>query len=309
MNINNYYEEEIQSLIDIIGNDIMNHINDLAVTDIFLNSDSNLWIEKNSEKIRIGKLSNNHGLNILKKIAHINDIVINESKPILTTQIELPINNNLTRKIRVQGFTKPVTTNASFTFRLHSNILYSLDNYIQNNKLTIEQKQIIDNAITNKKNIIISGEQRSGKTTIANAILARIADLTPDDRCIVLQDTLELQSKLIDTEYLMSTDNISLNDLVVSSLRMSSDRVIIGEIRTGVVALEALKICNIGNNGLLSTIHSDNAKDTINRFQELLLEVSHNDFTNIIKNNLDIIIYMQDKQVIEILELYVKVNI
>lgn len=300
---NNILDENIVSLINTLGNELMHHINDLEVNDILLNSDSKLWIKKGNIKTFHGTINNRHASNILQKIAHLNNLVINNKNPILTTQVTLPIANNQNRKIRVQGFAQPVSNNASFAFRLHSNILFTLDDYINKEALTIQQKSIIENAIINRKNIIIAGEQGSGKTTLANAILAQVAMLTPDDRCIILQDTLELVCNLSDTEYLSSSDTISLNDLVMATLRISSDRIIIGEIRSGIVALEVLKACNTGSSGLLSTIHADSAQSTVERFQEILLEVTQNDMSKFIQRNLDLIIYIENKKVVEILEI------
>jgi len=299
---NNILDEKINSLVYTIGNNLMNYIKDLEISNLMLNSDSKLWIKKAGQKIHVDNISNKHATNILQKIADLNNTVINSKNARLATQITLPINSREHRKIRVQGFVPPVTNNASFILRLHSNILYSLDDYIANNNLILEQKNIIDKAILNKDNIIIAGAGDSGKTTIANAILLRIAQLTPDDRCLILQDTQELKSSLPDTEYLTSNTQVSLNDLIMDTLRSTADRIIIGEIRSGIVALELLKMCNTGHRGSLATIHADSAKDTINRFSELMLEVSQNNMLNLINSNIDLVIYMQDRKVIDVLE-------
>jgi type IV secretion system protein TrbB len=293
-------QDKIRSLVNVIGNDIMNIICDLKVTNIMLNSDGKLWIQNLGSKEYIQDISNIHATSILQKIADLNDTIINDKHARLATQIELPINEFETRKIRVQGFVPPVTNNASFTFRLHSNEIYSLDDYIKNNSLTNEQKNIIDNAIVNNKNIIIAGAGSAGKTTFANALLLRLNDLVANDRLLILQDTQELNSSLLNTEYLTSNVNVSLNDLVMDTLRSTADRIIIGELRSGAVALEWLKMCNTGHNGSIATIHTDSVEDTIDRFAELLLEVTQSNLMNMIRRNVHVIVYLQDKKVIDI---------
>src|SRR5687767_7947543 len=101
---NNIYQENITSLINTLGNELMKYINDLSVNDIILNSDTKLWIKQGNKKQQCGLINNQHALNILQKIAHLNNKVVNAKNPILTTQLELPIANGEHRKIRVQGF-------------------------------------------------------------------------------------------------------------------------------------------------------------------------------------------------------------
>src|SRR5688500_10915835 len=116
---NNIIGENIKSLIYNIGDELMKYINDLEVSNIILNIDNKLWIKKANYKINGGLINNNHALNILQKIANLNNKVINSKQPRIATQLDLPISNNQIRKIRVQGFIPPVVNNPSFTFRLH----------------------------------------------------------------------------------------------------------------------------------------------------------------------------------------------
>ncbi len=291
--------ETTQSIISTIGDELMGYINNLEVTDVRLSSDGKIWIKSKRGKQNIGKMSARQGLTILQKIAYLNDMVINADNPRMATHINLPIHNGILRTIRVQGAISPVVNAPCFSFRLHSNILYSFDDF----NLSDIQKKQIDDAITKRKVIVIAGASGSGKTSFANSVLFRMSELTPHDFCIILQDTQELQSQITDTEYQTSSHNVSLNDLVVDALRMSPDRIIIGEIRTGFVALEFLKSCNVGCNGSLVTIHADSASDTMARFAELLSEVSQNNMDSLIKKNIDLVIFLENKKVIEILEI------
>ena len=157
--------ETIQSIIATIGDELMEYINNPEVTDIRLASDGNLWIKQKNGKKNIGTMSSRQGLIILQKIAYLNDMVINADNPRIATHLTLPIKDNLIRTLRIQGAIAPVANAPTFSFRLHSNTLYSFDDF----NLSQHQKEIIDNAVIKRKVIVIAGASGSGKTSFANS--------------------------------------------------------------------------------------------------------------------------------------------
>jgi type IV secretion system protein VirB11 len=179
----------------------------------------------------------------------------------------------------------------------------SLNNYLEDKLITENQLEILKSALHSEKNIIIAGGTNSGKTTFLNSLLLELNNINQNLRCIVLEDTSEIKCLLPNTEYLKSDDKNSLNDLLVSTLRREPDRIIIGEIRTGSVALEFLKACNTGHQGLMTTIHADSAIKAVNRLEQLLLEVSQNNMQELINNSINMVVYMQNRHVQEIIEI------
>ena len=121
----------------------------------------------------------------------------------------------------------------------------------------------------NPANIIVSGGPGSGKTTILNAILGF---LPRDERLVVIEDTLELNTKFTDIcSRLESSDELTMNDLVKNGLRMRPDRIIIGEVR-GQEAQGMMTAMNIGKH-CMGTIHANNARETILRLQSAPMNV------------------------------------
>jgi flagellar protein FlaI len=112
-------------------------------------------------------------------------------------------------------------------------------------------------------NIIIAGGPGAGKTTLLNAVMAFIP---PNDRLVVIEDTLELNtSAQAECSRLESNDNVSLADLVKNSLRMRPDRIIIGEVR-GAEAKDLMTAMNVGRY-CMGTIHASTAREAIIRLQ------------------------------------------
>ena len=130
-------------------------------------------------------------------------------------------------------------------------------------------------AAEQRLNILISGGTGSGKTTLANAVLAEPAFAR--DRVFLVEDTPELQCSAWDTVSVLTRRqpiSIGVVDLVRDALRMRPDRIVVGEMRDGAAALETLKSWNTGHPGGLSTLHANSADDVLRRMEDLIAEVS-----------------------------------
>lgn len=114
----------------------------------------------------------------------------------------------------------------------------------------------------------------SGKTTLANALLAESA--FANDRVFLIEDTPELQCSAWDLVATLTRRHpvpIGVVDLVRDALRMRPDRIVVGEMREGSAALETLKAWNTGHPGGLSTIHANSAREALSRIEDLVAEV------------------------------------
>ena len=125
-------------------------------------------------------------------------------------------------------------------------------------------------AVVDRRNILIAGGTSSGKTTLANALLAEMAHL--DERVILIEDTRELQSPARDTVALRTRAGaVTMGDLVRSTLRLRPDRIIVGEVRGG-EALDMLKAWNTGHPGGIATVHANSASSALYRIEQLIQE-------------------------------------
>lgn len=172
-------------------------------------------------------------------------------------------------------------------------------------KLEESPLQILKSIIAEKKNILISGGTGSGKTTLLRSLLALIPQ---DEHLIVLEDTYEiLNHHPGQTSFLANKEqtNKSLKDYCAYSLRMSPDRLIVGEMRSTEV-VPFLLAMNTGHKGLMSTIHASSAVDALSRISLLFSLFSEsNDIsfalvTKLVCKNVDYVIHMEHKKIVEI---------
>lgn len=208
---------------------------------------------------------------------------------------------------RFQGVLPPVSRSPTFSIRKRPARIFNLADYQDQGILTADQSIQIESAATNRQNILISGGTSSGKTTLANAILALPA--FAETRTIMIEDTPELQCSAWDQVALLTRRTpkpIGVVDLVRDSLRLRPDRIVVGEMRDGAAALETLKAWNTGHPGGLSTIHANSAYDALSRLEDLTSEVATTIPRRAIGQAIDLIIHIgrtrEGRRVEDILE-------
>ena len=124
-----------------------------------------------------------------------------------------------------------------------------------------------------RANVVISGGTSTGKTTLLNVLSAHIPD---DERIVTIEDAAELQLRQRHVARLEGRPagadgkEITMRDLVISSLRMRPDRLVIGEVR-GPEALDMLQAMNTGHDGSMTTIHANRPRDALSRIETLVL--------------------------------------
>ena len=124
-----------------------------------------------------------------------------------------------------------------------------------------------------RANIVVSGGTSSGKTTLLNVLSGYLPD---DDRIVTIEDAAELQLRQRHVARLEGRPDgpsgkaVTMRDMVFSSLRMRPDRLVVGEVR-GPEALDMLQAMNTGQDGSMTTIHANRARDALSRIETLVL--------------------------------------
>ncbi len=184
---------------------------------------------------------------------------------------ELPSREDGQAGERFEGLLPPVSMAPCFSIRKPAMRIYGLDDYVSDRIMTLPQAAALRRAVTDHSNILVAGGTSSGKTTLANALLAEVAKM--DERVILIEDTRELQCAAPDCVALRTkTGVVSLADLVRSTLRLRPDRIIVGEVR-GAEALDMLKAWNTGHPGGIATVHANSAESALYRLEQLIQEV------------------------------------
>jgi len=191
---------------------------------------------------------------------------------------------------RFEGVLPPVTRAPCFSIRKPATRLYTLMDYVRDGILSEEGATLLALAVRERRSVLVAGGTSSGKTTLANALLAEMASL--DERVILIEDTRELQCPAPDTVALRTRPGIvTMADLVRSTLRLRPDRIIVGEVR-GPEALDMLKAWNTGHPGGIATVHANSAAAALFRLEQLVQEAVVTVPRRLIAEAIDLIVFI-----------------
>ena len=253
-----------------LGHRIATALADPAVIEIMVNPDGCLRLDRLGE----GIVDTGHRLDsaaierIIRLVASHIRVEAHEHNPIVSA--ELPPHGEGLAGERFEGLLPPVSPAPCFAIRKPAAKVFLLDDYVSELILTPIQAEILRKAVRDRRNLLIAGGTSSGKTTLANALLAEIAGL--EERVVLIEDTRELQCAAPDCVALRTKPGIvSLSDLVRSTLRLRPDRIIVGEVR-GPEALDLLKAWNTGHPGGIATVHANSAHAALYRLEQLIQE-------------------------------------
>ena len=246
-------------------------LEDDDITEIMINGFNHIFIEKRGKVIETEEqFSSSEKLDdVIQQIVGANNQVINETTPIVDTRLE--------DGSRVNIVLPPIAIDGSvMSIRRFSKEPITLNRLIEFNSINEEIKNFLRRLIVARYNIFISGGTGSGKTTFLNALTEYIPE---DERVITIEDAAELQVIGIDNlvrlearrENIEGELEVTIRDLVRTSLRMRPNRIIVGECR-GAEAIEVLQACNTGHDGSLSTGHANSSNDMISRLETMVLQ-------------------------------------
>jgi type IV secretion system protein VirB11 len=144
----------------------------------------------------------------------------------------------------------------------------TLEDYVRQGVMTEPQMREVRQLLAERRNILVSGGTGTGKTTLLRALLADIATV---ERLVIIEDTPELAVPGENVVHLHTTLTTDLAMLLRQTLRLTPDRITLGEVR-GPEALELVRAMNTGHDGTLCTLHSNGAAEALRRLHTLVAE-------------------------------------
>ena len=262
---------------------------DPLVLEVMINPDGALRLD------RLGKGRTDTGVRydpaqverIIRLVASHARAEVHAASPIISA--ELPPHGEGAGE-RFEGVLPPVSLAPCFSIRKPATRIYTLMDYVGDGIMSADTARLLSLAVVERRNILVAGGTSSGKTTLANALLAEMAHL--DERVILIEDTRELQSPALDTVALRTrAGSVTMADLVRSTLRLRPDRIIVGEVRGG-EALDMLKAWNTGHPGGIATVHANSATSALLRIEQLIQEAVVTVPRRLIAEAIDMIVFI-----------------
>lgn len=245
-------------------------VDDPSVTEIMINGPDRVFVEQNGhlyqKNVSFG--SNEKLENVILNIVSKVNRTVNEANPIVDAR--------LLDGSRVNVVLPPVALDGpTVTIRKFPEDPMTMHKLISYGSVTPEVAELLERMVRAKYNIFISGGTGSGKTTFLNALSNYIPK---DERVITIEDSAELQIKGVANLVRLETRNanmegkgeVTIRDLIRSSLRMRPERIVVGEVR-GAEALDMLQAMNTGHDGSLSTGHSNSTRDMLSRLETMVI--------------------------------------
>jgi P-type conjugative transfer ATPase TrbB len=273
-----------------MGPDLGSALADPLVIEVMVNPDGSLRLDRLGEgRIDTGiVLEAPEVERIIRLVASHARAEVHAAQPIISA--ELPPHPDGRAGERFEGVLPPVSTGPCFSIRKPAQRLYTLDDYAADGIMSATMADALRAAVTQRFNILIAGGTSSGKTTLANALLAEMRWV--DARVILIEDTRELQSPAPDTVALRTRPGIvSMTDLVRSTLRLRPDRIIVGEVR-GPEALDMLKAWNTGHPGGIATVHANSAEAALYRIEQLVQEAVVTVPRRLVAEAIDLVVFI-----------------
>jgi pilus assembly protein CpaF len=242
---------------------------DDSITEIMVNGAKQIYVERKGKIYREPTSFENddHLMRIIDRIVAPLGRRIDESSPYVDAR--LPDGSRVNAVIPPISLVGPV-----LTIRKFARDPITVQQMIDFGTLTAESVEFLKACVIGKINTVISGGTGSGKTTLLNVLSGFIPN---DERIVTIENAAELQLR---QEHVVTLESrppniegrgeVTIQNLVVNSLRMRPDRIIVGEIRDK-EALDMLQAMNTGHEGSMTTAHSNSPRDTLSRIETMTL--------------------------------------
>lgn len=239
------------------------------ITEIMVNGPKNIYIERKGNLIRTNVTfeDEQHCRRVIDRIVSPLGRRVDETSPYVDARLK--------DGSRVNVVIPPLALDGStITIRKFSKNPFQIEDLIRFGSMTPEIAEFLRACVIGRLNVIVSGGTGSGKTTLLNVLSNFIPN---DERIITVENAAELQLR---KEHVVRLETrpaniegkgeVTIQDLVVNTLRMRPDRIVVGECRGG-EALDMLQAMNTGHDGSLTTAHSNSPRDTLARLEVMCL--------------------------------------
>lgn len=248
-------------------------LGDPRISEILVNGAKRIFIERDGRlrETDLEFVDDNHVLRVMQRILAPIGRRLDEEQPMVDAR--LPDGS------RVNAIIPPLALDGPcISIRKFSHDLLRADDLLQSGTLDLPLLNLLETAVRERCNILVSGGTGTGKTTLLNMISGQIEDA---ERVVTIEDTAELR---LNNHHVVRLETrppnvegrgmIKARDLVRNALRMRPDRILVGEVRSDEV-LDLLQAMNTGHDGSMSSLHANTAQDALLRLEMLVGLAGH----------------------------------
>ncbi len=268
-------DSQVRGLYDMVMDELFGFgpietlLRDDKVTEVMVNGPNLVYVEQGGKLLvtPVRFANDDHVLKVIDRIIRPLGRRIDRKWPMVDAR--LPDGS------RVNAIIPPCSIDGpSITIRKFGKGKLMIEDLIRFGSLTPEMAEFLRACVVSRLNIIVAGGTGSGKTTLLNVLSNFIPS---DERIVTIEDSAELklgQEHVVRLESkpaeLDGTGRVSINDLVINSLRMRPERIVIGECRGG-ETMAMLQAMNTGHDGSLSTLHANTPRDACSRMETMAM--------------------------------------
>ena len=283
---------------------------DDSISEIMINGHEKIFIERNGKLERYDKCFEDPErlMGVIRQMVSCANRMVNSSSPI----VDAVLDDGSRINVVLSDISKD---GVSVTIRKFPKKSISMDRLVELGSISREAADFLGLLVAAGYNIFISGGTGAGKTTFLNALTESIP---ADERVVTIEDSAELNIRGIDNLIRLEARNanvegrneVTIRELIKTSLRMRPSRIIVGEVRDA-AAIDMLQAMCTGHDGSLSTGHASSAEEMLMRLEMMVLMGSENLPLTAIRHQIaaaiDIVVHLgrlrdKTRRVLEIIE-------
>ncbi len=271
----NLSDSQVKKLYEMVTDELFGFgpieplLRDEANSEVMVNGPNTVYIEQKGKVILtpVRFANDDHVLKVIDRIIRPLGRRIDRKWPMVDAR--LPDGS------RVNAIIPPCAIDGpTITIRKFSKKKLEVADLIKFGSMTEQMAEFLRACVVSRLNIVVSGGTGSGKTTLLNVLSNFIPE---EERIVTIEDSAELklgQDHVVRLEAkpaeVDGSGRVSINDLVINSLRMRPERVVIGECRGG-ETMAMLQAMNTGHDGSLTTLHANTPRDSCSRMETMAM--------------------------------------
>ncbi|MGA7149426.1 MAG: TadA family conjugal transfer-associated ATPase [Microbacterium sp.] len=246
---------------------LASYFEDPHVTDLFVNGADGLFVDRGAgpERAPHWRADEEEVRDLAIALISLGGRHIDDASPCVDVRLE--------GGIRVHAVLPPISaTGTAISIRVPSIDQPDLDELQAAGMFDAALRARLDDLVTRRENLLVTGAAGAGKTTLLAALLGQAS---PHERIVTIEDVAELRIShphhvRLEARQpnLEGAGAIGLARLVREALRMRPDRLVVGECR-GEEVRELLSALNTGHDGGAGTVHANSLQDVAARLEAL----------------------------------------